>query len=93
MVKGLFFLCSCPLSMPLGPEDIAREQIDRMLEQAGWAQDTKAVNRSANLPGTLSLHSCAYRRISVEKKRITYPPAVAKVRFPVKKGKIAINAE
>jgi type I restriction enzyme R subunit len=31
--------------MPLGPEDIAREKIDRMLEQAGWAvQDVKAVN-------------------------------------------------
>jgi type I restriction enzyme R subunit len=31
--------------MPLGPEDIAREQIDRMLVQAGWAvQDAKAVN-------------------------------------------------
>ncbi|MEK6700178.1 MAG: DEAD/DEAH box helicase family protein, partial [Nitrospirota bacterium] len=31
--------------MPQGPEDIAREQIDRMLEQAGWAvQDAKAVN-------------------------------------------------
>ena len=31
--------------MPLGPEDIAREQIDRMLEQAGWAvQDAKAAN-------------------------------------------------
>ena len=31
--------------MPIGPEDIAREQIDRMLEQAGWAvQDAKAVN-------------------------------------------------
>jgi len=31
--------------MPLGPEDIAREQIDRMLDQAGWAvQDAKAVN-------------------------------------------------
>ena len=31
--------------MPPGPEDIAREQIDRMLEQAVWAfQDTKAVN-------------------------------------------------
>ena len=30
--------------MPLGPEDIARENIDRMLEQAGWAvQDVKAV--------------------------------------------------
>ncbi len=28
--------------MPLGPEDIAREQIDRMLEQAGWAvQDAR----------------------------------------------------
>jgi hypothetical protein len=28
--------------MPQGPEDIAREQIDRMLEQAGWAvQDVK----------------------------------------------------
>jgi type I site-specific restriction endonuclease len=27
------------------PEDIAREQIDRMLEQAGWAvQDAKAAN-------------------------------------------------
>ncbi len=31
--------------MPLGPEDIAREQIDRMLVSAGWAvQDAKAVN-------------------------------------------------
>ena len=31
--------------MPPGPEDIAREQIDRMLMQAGWAvQDAKAVN-------------------------------------------------
>ncbi len=31
--------------MSLGPEGIAREQIDRMLEQAGWAvQDAKAVN-------------------------------------------------
>ncbi len=31
--------------MPPGPEDIARENIDRMLEQAGWAvQDAKAVN-------------------------------------------------
>lgn len=31
--------------MPLGPEDIAHEQIDRMLEQAGWAvQDAKHVN-------------------------------------------------
>ena len=31
--------------MPLGPEDIAREQIDRMLIQSGWAvQDAKAVN-------------------------------------------------
>jgi type I restriction enzyme R subunit len=31
--------------MPLGPEDIAREQIDRMLRQAGWAvQHAKAVN-------------------------------------------------
>jgi type I restriction enzyme R subunit len=31
--------------MPLGPEDIAREQIDRMLTSAGWAvQDAKAVN-------------------------------------------------
>jgi type I restriction enzyme R subunit len=30
---------------PQGPEDIAREQIDRMLVSAGWAvQDTKAVN-------------------------------------------------
>jgi len=30
--------------MPLGPEDIAREQIDRMLVSAGWAvQDAKAV--------------------------------------------------
>ncbi len=28
-----------------GPEDIAREQIDRMLEQAGWTvQDVKQVN-------------------------------------------------
>ncbi len=31
--------------MPQGPEDIARETIDRMLEQAGWAvQDMKAVD-------------------------------------------------
>ncbi len=31
--------------MPPGPEDIAREQIDRMLISAGWAvQDAKAVN-------------------------------------------------
>ncbi len=31
--------------MPPGPEDIAREQIDRMLEQVGWnVQDAKAVN-------------------------------------------------
>jgi type I restriction enzyme, R subunit len=31
--------------MPPGPEDIAREQIDRMLVSAGWAvQDAKAVN-------------------------------------------------
>ena len=31
--------------MPLGPEDIAREQIDQMLVSAGWAvQDAKAVN-------------------------------------------------
>jgi len=31
--------------MPPGPEDIAREQIDRMLETASWAvQDAKAVN-------------------------------------------------
>ncbi len=31
--------------MPQGPEDIAREQIDRMLEQSGWAvQNAKAVN-------------------------------------------------
>jgi hypothetical protein len=31
--------------MPQGPEDIAREQIDRMLIQSGWAvQDAKAVN-------------------------------------------------
>jgi len=31
--------------MSQGPEDIAREQIDRMLEQSGWAvQDAKAVN-------------------------------------------------
>jgi type I restriction enzyme, R subunit len=31
--------------MPLGPEDIAREQIDQMLMSAGWAvQDAKAVN-------------------------------------------------
>ena len=31
--------------MPQGPEDIAREQIDRMLILAGWAvQDAKAVN-------------------------------------------------
>jgi type I restriction enzyme R subunit len=31
--------------MPLGPEDIAREAIDRMLEQAGWAvQDVKDVS-------------------------------------------------
>ena len=32
--------------MPPGPEDIARTQIDRMLEQAGWAvQDVEAANR------------------------------------------------
>ena len=32
--------------MPPRPEDIAREQIDRMLEQAGWAvQDVEAENR------------------------------------------------
>jgi type I restriction enzyme R subunit len=31
--------------MPIGPEDIAREQIDRMLVSAGWAvQDAKEVN-------------------------------------------------
>ncbi len=31
--------------MPLGPEDISREQIDQMLISAGWAvQDAKAVN-------------------------------------------------
>jgi type I restriction enzyme R subunit len=31
--------------MPPGPEDIAREQIDCILMQAGWAvQDVKAVN-------------------------------------------------
>jgi type I restriction enzyme R subunit len=31
--------------MPPGPEDIAREQIDRMLVSAGWdVQDAKAVN-------------------------------------------------
>jgi type I restriction enzyme R subunit len=31
--------------MPQGPEDIARENIDRMLELSGWAvQDAKAVN-------------------------------------------------
>jgi type I restriction enzyme R subunit len=31
--------------MPLGPEDIARENIDRMLEQAGWAvHDVKQAN-------------------------------------------------
>jgi len=31
--------------MSPGPEDIAREQIDRMLVSAGWAvQDAKAVN-------------------------------------------------
>ena len=31
--------------MPLGPEDIAREKIDRMLVAAGWVvQDAKAVN-------------------------------------------------
>ena len=31
--------------MPQGPEDIASEQIDRMLVSAGWAvQDAKAVN-------------------------------------------------
>jgi hypothetical protein len=30
---------------PQGPEDIARENIDRMLEHAGWAvQDMQAVN-------------------------------------------------
>ena len=34
-----------PLTMSQGPEDIAREQIDRVFEQAGWAvQDAKAVN-------------------------------------------------
>ena len=34
--------------MPLGPEDMAREQIDRMLVSAGWAvQDAKAVNLDA----------------------------------------------
>ena len=34
-----------PINMTPRPEDIAREQIDRMLEQAGWAvQDAKAVN-------------------------------------------------
>jgi hypothetical protein len=32
--------------MPLCPEDIAREQIDRMLVSAGWAvQDAKAGKR------------------------------------------------
>ncbi len=31
--------------MPIGPEDIAREKIDQMLELSGWAvQDAKAVN-------------------------------------------------
>ena len=31
--------------MTYGPEDIAREQIDRMLVSAGWAvQDAKEVN-------------------------------------------------
>ena len=31
--------------MPPGPEDISREEIDRMLIQSGWAvQDAKAVN-------------------------------------------------
>ncbi len=31
--------------MAQGPEDIAREQIDRMLEQAGWdVQDVKTAN-------------------------------------------------
>jgi len=31
--------------MPLGPEDIAREQIDRMLASAGWVvQDAEQVN-------------------------------------------------
>jgi hypothetical protein len=31
--------------MPLGPEDIARKQIDRMLVSAGWAvRDAKSVN-------------------------------------------------
>jgi len=31
--------------MPIGPEDTVREQIDRMLMQAGLAiQDAKAVN-------------------------------------------------
>jgi hypothetical protein len=40
--------------MPQGPEDIAREQIDRMLEQAGWAvQDVlkdESIEASDNLP-------------------------------------------
>jgi len=32
--------------MPQGPEDIAREQIDRMLTQSGWAvQDAKVEKR------------------------------------------------
>jgi type I site-specific restriction endonuclease len=31
--------------MPQGPEDIARENIDHMLTQAGWdVQDVKKVN-------------------------------------------------
>jgi len=34
--------------MPLGPEDIAREQIEQMLVSAGWSvQDAKAVNQYA----------------------------------------------
>jgi len=34
--------------MPIGPKDIAREQIDRMLEQADWVvQDKKSANLCA----------------------------------------------
>jgi predicted type IV restriction endonuclease len=34
--------------MTPGPEDIAHQQIDRMLEQAGWVvQDAKTVNPNA----------------------------------------------
>jgi hypothetical protein len=38
--------------MPIGPEDIARDQIDRMLEQAGWA-DT--MTKDLTLPGFLRI--------------------------------------